>query len=410
MKICILTTSTTVHQMGGTEVHAETLAKTAAAKGHAVTLVTSAHPQGLEFEKKDGYDTFYLPGTHFSMSRKWLEDWWTRSAEKLSELSALGRLDIIWSENLIGQYYAGLPATALKKPVLSIINGPGVRGEILNRWAQVSSPAGFLNLLTRELAQVLFHMLPWFRNVANHSDYIICVSDYCEREMRREFSGCRGKIKTIYNPVNASDFRPAETVRSAARKSYGLGGDEPVLAMSGVLTRQKGMHLGIRAFGLIKASVPAAKLLVAGGGPELENLRELAADLGLGESVIFRGKIGNEGMNTFYNAADIYINPTLRHEGLPLALLEAISCGLPCVTTRVGGTESAIEEGKSGFFTKPGDPAGMAEKAVLLLKDRDLREAMGKSARRRAIEVFSPDKIIGQYLDISEQVIRGGKS
>ncbi len=410
MKICILTTSTTVHQMGGTEVHAETLARTAAAKGHAVTIVTSAHPRGLESEKKDGYETIYLPGTDFSMSRRWLGPWWTKSAEKISELSAGGLVDVIWAENLIGQYYAGLPADALKRPLISVINGPGIRGEILNRWAQVSSPGEFLSFLTRGLGQVLLHMLPWFRSAANHSDFIICVSDYCEREIRREFSGSREKIKTIYNPVNAADFSPSSTERSSARVSYGLGPDAPVLGMSGVLSRQKGMHLGIKAFRLVKERVPAARLLLAGDGPELKNLKKLAADLGMKESVIFRGQIKNEGMNTFYNAADIYINPTLRHEGLPLALLEAIACGLPCVTTKVGGTESAIEEGKSGFFTKPGDTADMAEKAVRLLKDPELRAEMGKNARRRAIEVFSPDIIIGQYLEVSEKLIKREKA
>jgi glycosyltransferase involved in cell wall biosynthesis len=395
--------------MGGTEVHAETLAKAAAAKGHAVTMITTAHPAGTESEKNNGYETVYLPGTHFSMSRKWLGAWWEKSAKKISELAAAGRVDVIWAENFAGQHYAGLPEGPGKKPVISIINGPGLRGELLNHWAQVSSPLDLVYFLTRATGQMLFYTLPWFYNATGNSDYLICVSDYCEREIRREFSKSRQKIATIYNPVNAALFCPEEGVRAAGRKRYGISAGEPVLAMSGVMSRQKGMHLGLMAFRLVKDKVPAARLLIAGDGPEMQNLKALAASQGLAESALFLGRLENKDINTFCNAADIYLNPTLRHEGLPLTLLEAISCGLPCVTAKVGGTESAIEDGISGFFTKPGDFMKMAEKAALLLQNPSLREEMGKSARRRAVEVFNPDKIISQYLETSEKTILGLK-
>ena len=91
MRISILTTSTPLHRMGGTEVHAETLAKAAAAEGHEVTIITTSHPREKPSEKKDGYVVIYLPGTNFEMSRRHLKAWWEQSAAKLAELHKAGR-------------------------------------------------------------------------------------------------------------------------------------------------------------------------------------------------------------------------------------------------------------------------------------------------------------------------------
>lgn len=387
--------------------HAENLAKEAAAKGHHVTLVTSAHPSGIGSENRDGYEVLYLEGTHFSMSLPWLEPWWIKSTEKISELAAAGKADVVWAENLAGQYYAGLPAAPGKAKLITIVNGPAIRGELLNRWAEVSSVPSLFYFLTRSLGQTLLHLAPWFRRAMAGSDFIICVSDYCEREVRREYSSSRGKVTTIYNQVNTSMFFPDDDVRRAARETYGLALSAPVIAMSGVLSRQKGMHVGLEAFARINARLPEARLIIGGDGPEMARLRELSRRLGIADSVVFAGRLQNRRMNDLCNAADIYVNPTLRREGLPLAILEALACSRPCVTTKVGGTESSIEEGVSGFFVRPGDAAGLAETTLRLLTDKELLRAMGLNARRRAVEVFNPDRLIGEYLKISAELLSG---
>lgn len=409
MRIVILTTSTTLHQMGGTEVHAETLARSAAAEGHHVTIITTNAPDGRPHEEKDGYGVVYLPGTSFEMGRKDLNAWWTESEKKLSELRRGGLADIVWAENHTAQYYVSRVPPAMRPPVISIMNGPGVRGDIKSRWTQANSLGALIYFLTRSLPQVLFYLLPWYRNISKYSESIVTVSAYCESEISREFPASRGKIKTIFNPVDTLLFSPSAELRRAAREHYGIPAGTQVMAMSGVLHRQKGMHKGIEAFKLIKNTLPEAKLIIAGDGPEMENLKALVSELGLSGSVIFCGSLPNERMSFFYNAADIYLNPTLRQEGLAIVILEAMACGLPCVASLAGGTASAFEDGISGFFTKPGDEQELAAKILILLGNPALVASVGTAARKRAIEVFGVKPVISQYLELSEDLMKASK-
>ena len=406
MNICILTTSITLHRMGGTEVHAETIARAAAKTGHHVTLVTTAHPQGKTREEKDGYSIEYLPGTHFEMSREHLQPWWTESSKKISELWKNGLIDIVWAENLSAQYYVSKVPSLRRPPIISIINGPGIRGDLKSQWAQVNSLSAFGYFIAHALPQAVFYSLPWFWRVTKHSEFLVTVSDYCELEIRKEFPACRTKTMTILNPVDTLRFQPSSAVRMAARERYGIAADAPTAAMSGVLYRQKGMHHGIEAFKLIKSSLPEAKLIIAGDGPEMNPLKALAGQLGLTDSVIFCGAIANKDMNIFYNTADIYLNPTLRQEGLPIVILEALACGLPCVITLAGGNASAIENGIDGFFVTPGKIDELAEKAVLLLGNPALLKTMSANARQRAGRVFGMGSTISKYLELSESIIK----
>jgi len=408
MKICLLATATPRHQTGGTEIHAETLARFAAARGHEVYWLTSSRPEGAETEERDGYRLFYLPGTDYRMSRRSAPVWWRESFKKINELRESGGLDVIWAENLTGQYYAAFAQAGDRVPLISIIQGPGIRGEILSNWNRAASAKEFLWFFTRYAAQTLFYFIPWFRRVMRNSDRIVTISDECVSALSREFPGSIDKISKIYDFVDTSVFRPDAGLREAARRSMGIRPDEKALIMAGVAHRQKGFHIGINAFELLRREVPGARLIIAGDGPELGGLKALVSGKGLADAVVFRGRVEHGELPALYNAADLHLNPTLRFEGLALVIPEAMACGLPCVVSRIGGTGSTIEDGRSGFFTRPGDAAGMAEKAAALLKDPALAAAMGRAARERALREFS-EKNIDSYIELSAELIKAGK-
>ncbi len=402
MKICLLTTSTTVHQLGGTEVHAETLAAEAARQGHTVFLLTTAHPAGLRAENKNGYSVTYLEGTCHTMSRREAPAWWAASAKAAAELAGSQGIDVFWSENFSGLAYAAIPA-AQRRPVLSIVQGLAVRGEIASNLGRVSTPGELLYFLTRYAAQTLFYYIPRFRSMVSDSDLLVAVSRESAEALAREFPLSAAKTRVIFNPVDTELFRPDPALRAETRRKLGFSDQTQVALMSGVIHKQKGMHIGLAAFTGLTGKHPAARLLIAGDGPQLEELRAAAA--GLGDRVLFCGSIKNSEMPAYYNAADIYINPTMRLEGLPLVMAEALACGLPCVVSRIGGTGSTIEDGVNGFFSKAGSREDLELKLSALLADKELRLRFSAEARKKAVECFDLKKNAAAYAAASEELL-----
>lgn len=407
MKICLLTTSTTAHRMGGTEVQEETLAAEAVRQGHQVFVLTTAHPKGITEEIRNGYRVIYISGTSHQMSRREAPAWWAASARKTAELCEAEGIDVVWAENFSGLAYAAIPP-GRRRPVVSIVNGLAVRGEVISNFNKISSAGELLYFLTRYAAQTLFYYIPRFRALVRDSDLLVGVSNESVAALEAEYPGSGKKAVAILNPVDTERFRPDPELRRAGRERLGLQDGAVAVLMSGVLHKQKGMHLGLLAFAQLAAKFPQARLLVAGDGPEKARLTALALELGVAARITFCGPIPNGEMPLYYNSADIYLNPTLRMEGLPLVLIEAMACGLPLITSKIGGTGSSIEDGKSGFFTSPGDLPGLAGKLEQLLGDHALRARLGADARLRAVAVFSKDVVVRRYIEVSSGLLGGG--
>lgn len=106
----------------------------------------------------------------------------------------------------------------------------------------------------------------------------------------------------------------------------------------------------------------------------------------------------------YYQAADLYLHAA-NAENLPLAILEAMSCGIPVVASNVGGIPEIIEDGKSGFLVKPNDPLGMADRAVTILKDDNLYSVMCKRSREIIENDYSLDTMLNRYDELYQSVI-----
>lgn len=405
MRIAVLCTATMRHQAGGTEVHAEFIARLAAAKGHTVTCITSAREDGVEQEAKDGYTTCYLPGTDYRMSRSQAPAWWRESSKKISELAAKDGLDVIWAENLSGQYYAARLREETGIPMISVIQGLGVAGEIKSAYARADSLRELAYFFTRYAAQVIFYYIPRFRRMVRFSDRLIAISRETLEAVAAEYPSSREKLRLVYNFIDTRRFRPDAELRARTRAALGIPQDARLLLMCGVAHRQKGFHVGVEAFKKVLREVPGARLIIVGNGPELPALKQLVSDEKLEASVTLAGNVPNENLPAYYNAADLYLNPTLRQEGLGIVIIEAMACGLPSVVSRIGGTGSTIDDGASGFFVPPGDAAALGARAVDILKNKELARAMSAAAREKALRVFS-ERNIDQYLEISREIAK----
>lgn len=175
-----------------------------------------------------------------------------------------------------------------------------------------------------------------------------------------------------------------------------------VVGTVGRLDALKDQATLIRAFALVRSSVPDARLIIVGDGPLRAELADLAEALGVRDAVRFTGTRCD--VPALLRAFDVFALSST-HEGLPLALLEAMSTGVAAVATAVGGVPNVVEHGVSGFLCTPKDADALAGYVVRLLGDADLRRTIGQDARARVEAAFSVRRMIEEYRGVYEAVL-----
>jgi glycosyltransferase involved in cell wall biosynthesis len=154
---------------------------------------------------------------------------------------------------------------------------------------------------------------------------------------------------------------------------------------------------------LISRGMPVRVLLV-GSGPELRKHKEsVAASPRLSGRVVFAGS--DSDVPALLNAMDIFVLPSLS-EGMSNTLLEAMASSLAVVATRVGGNPELVEEQRSGWLFEPGDAMALAAILERIGRDSDLREEYGQAARRRAVQHFSLEAMVGNYRNLYGELAR----
>jgi glycosyltransferase involved in cell wall biosynthesis len=121
----------------------------------------------------------------------------------------------------------------------------------------------------------------------------------------------------------------------------------------------------IRALALFRTQFTGAHLTIAGEGPERQRLEALALELGLRESIVFAGRLDRDGVVALYGSADVMINPS-RVDNTPNSVLEALACGVPVVSTNVGGVPFLVEHDRTALLVPPGDPQAMCDALIRL--------------------------------------------
>jgi len=216
------------------------------------------------------------------------------------------------------------------------------------------------------------------RWLARFTDLLITINreDYAR--------ACRFPAKEValVNGVGLDMSRFDETADIAAlRMDMGVEQDQQIIITVGEHTERKNHALCIRAL----TQVPKAVLVFCGTGRQEVWLRELAEELGVAERVRFLGFRSDVG--GLLQAADVFIFPSL-HEGLPVALMEAMAAGLPCVVSRVRGNADLITENEGGFLYRPDDVNGFAEGLTKLLQSPSIRKQFG-NRNKKTVQQYS---------------------
>jgi phosphatidylinositol alpha-1,6-mannosyltransferase len=189
------------------------------------------------------------------------------------------------------------------------------------------------------------------------------------------------------------------------RARYGVsGGPSPWLLTVARLEWHKGIDTVIKALPAVRAAHPGARYAVAGVGDRGPQLEQLARDLGLGDAVRFLGAVPDADLPALYNAADLYVGASRRHdllaEGFGISLVEASACGLAVVGGRSGGVPDAVREGETGILVDPDDPAAVAAGINRLLADAELRRRLGAGGRRAVETFYNWDRVVRALIRI----------
>jgi len=171
------------------------------------------------------------------------------------------------------------------------------------------------------------------------------------------------------------------------------------------LIPEKGVVDLLDAFALLRRRRPC-RLVVAGSGPLREALARRAALLGVAADVRLAGYVAGDDLHELYAGADVFVLPTYFAEGFPLAVVEAMSYGLPVVTTRIRGCADHLEPGRNAVFVPPRDPEALAAALDGLLGDGGAYRATA-AANAAAVARYAPERVMPAYVAALERAMAG---
>jgi L-malate glycosyltransferase len=228
--------------------------------------------------------------------------------------------------------------------------------------------------------------LKWFtKKSVRLADEITAVSKFTGLLAQKEL-GLKKNIRVIYNGVDERTFKPIKKAKNRSERIKVL--------FSGNLTTRKGAHWLQPILEKLNSNIEVMYTSGLRGSGVLSNHPRF----------VNVGKVAYEDMPRLYQSADMLLLPTVR-EGLPLAVLEAMSCGLPVVATNCSSLPELIDTGKGGFLCGLGDVDDFAEKINLLAEDANLRKEMGSYNREKVERLFTLKRMVNEYSNLFEEFV-----
>ena len=221
------------------------------------------------------------------------------------------------------------------------------------------------------------------------------------------------QIDCIPNGIDTTRFAPADDRdRAALRQELGLPIDRPVVVFVGFFSHDKQPQVLVDAWlrAYARSGVDATLVLVGASrsvyfevDDEIaERIQETARTQGRGDRLVMAGT--THAVDRYLRAADVFVLPS-RREGLPVALLEAMACGLPCIASRLrGSTDAIVTDGENGFLVPVGDVEAVATALTDVFNDRPRSVALGVAARQTVVDRYSSDFVAQRWLETYDHV------
>jgi glycosyltransferase involved in cell wall biosynthesis len=222
---------------------------------------------------------------------------------------------------------------------------------------------------------------------------IIAVSQAVKKSLVSSIGINPGKIEVIYNSateIKAQDFQ----ARCDIRRSLGFKEDDFIVGNIARIEEHKGHIFLVEAINKCIKRYPFCKCIIAGDGQALEHLKQTTKNLGFNDAIFYLGRV--KDIERLLLVMDVFVQPSVLMEGLPLALAEAASAGLPIIGTNIGGIPEIVQEGANGFIISPRDSDAIAGKIIFLIENLKDKKRMGENSKKIWQDKFSLGKMIHQ--------------
>ena len=219
---------------------------------------------------------------------------------------------------------------------------------------------------------------------------VIVNSNYMKNEIQRLFGLPFDKINVIPNGINLSNFTGIERDYDF-RRQYAMD-NEKIILYVGRLVYEKGVQHLIAAMPKILSNYHDAKLIIAGRGGMMDELRAEASNLGLNDKIYFTGYLNSKQVQKMYKCADVAVFPST-YEPFGIVALEAMLAGVPTVVSDVGGLDEIVTHGVDGMKSYAGNANSIADSVTALLYDHQLATNVSKKAKQKVKDQFNWEKI-----------------
>lgn len=241
---------------------------------------------------------------------------------------------------------------------------------------------------------------------------IICASGAVKKRLL-EFGVDGKKCVVIHNSILEQESGGGVPKAGNVRAGLGVPEGSPLVGMIGQITSWKGQAVFVESVPAVLREFPSARFVVVGDTMSQydreykESVERLIEKEGLKDRVILAGF--RKDIPAVMGSLDIVVHASIRPDALPTVILEAMFMEKPVVATDVGGVPEIIDDGRSGFVVPPGDPAAMAEAVLKLLRDKALRENMGRQGKRVLLERFRAEDYLQRVTGVYGKILGKNK-
>ena len=236
--------------------------------------------------------------------------------------------------------------------------------------------AVLVNYRGGEAASFLERSISTVRLSLRHAHILVVPSLFLQQVFAKH--GFAGRI--VPNIIDLERFAPGHPA---------AGNSNPHIVVARNLEPIYDNATALRAFALVRQKIPGVRMTIAGTGPEQQSLSRLAQELGVMDAVTFSGRLDNERMAALYRCAHIVLNPSLA-DNMPISILEALACGVPVVSTSVGGVPFLVTHEQTALLVPAQDPQAMANALLRVLNDAALAQALTTAGLTLAREFSWP--------------------
>ena len=375
MKILMLTWEYPPRVVGGIARVVNDLSKRLIKDGHEVTVVTYREGNTPYYEVDKGVNVYRVD--NFMINANNFIDWVMQlnfnMVAKVGEIIAKeGKFDVIHAHDWLVAYAAKTLKQAYDMPIVSTIH---------------ATEAGRNNGI-RENNQKYINDTEWM--LTYESTEVIVNSNYMKSELQRLFGLPFEKINVVPNGVNITNYSGIERDYDFRRR-YAMDNEKIILFM-GRLVYEKGVQYLIGAMPKILEHYHDAKLVIAGKGGMIDELRREAENLGISNKVYFAGYLKGKDVAKMYKAADISVFPST-YEPFGIVALEAMLAEIPIVVSDIGGLNEIVDHRQTGMKSYCGNSNSIADSILELLFDPQLCMNIVKKAKAKVRNEYNWNKI-----------------